>query len=96
MDDTLTFEQQQEIDRLSNLANTPSSNSNKYRHQLYAYIDSVIAAHTQRARIDQIKRDYESLSMPYDFTQQSDRNIWRIDREQELPPTHPDKGGSDE
>lgn len=37
----MNFEQQQEIDRLSALANTPSSNQNKHRHNLYAYIDEI-------------------------------------------------------
>lgn len=37
----MTFTQQQEIDRLVELASKPSSNQNKHRHDLYAYIDSL-------------------------------------------------------
>jgi hypothetical protein len=42
LDQALTFEQQQEIDRLARLAWTPSSNSNKYRYNLYAYVDLLL------------------------------------------------------
>lgn len=38
----LSFEQQQHIDELGKKAYTPSSNSNKYRYELYAYIDEVM------------------------------------------------------
>ena len=56
-DSELTFEQQQEVDRLSALANTPSSNQNKHRYNLYAYIDSVIATATRQA----VKEELETL-----------------------------------
>lgn len=38
----MKYEQQQEIARLMELAEKPSSNSNKYRTQLYAYINELI------------------------------------------------------
>lgn len=37
--DWLTFEQKQKIDELGERAYTPSSNANKYRYQLYDYIE---------------------------------------------------------
>lgn len=61
-DNELTFEQQQEIDRLSKLANTSSSNSNKYRHQLYAYINSLIAIRTKYISRDETTGKLVELS----------------------------------
>lgn len=42
----LTFEEQQAIDKIAERAYTPSSNSNKYRFQLYAHIEQLIADRT--------------------------------------------------
>lgn len=50
----LTFEQRKEIDRLSKLASTPSSNSNKCRFELYAYVGSIIEAAIREARLDEM------------------------------------------
>jgi hypothetical protein len=40
----LTFEQQQEITKILELYRTNPSNSNKYRYQLFAYIDDLLSA----------------------------------------------------
>lgn len=48
----LTFEQQQKIDELAKKAYTPSSNSNKYRFELYAYINSLIDDEVRKARVE--------------------------------------------
>jgi hypothetical protein len=56
----LSFEQQQEIDRLSLKANTPSSNQNKHRFNLYAYIEETIAQEANKARLDELNSVPES------------------------------------
>jgi hypothetical protein len=48
----LTFEQQQEVDRLAKLAFAPSSNSNKYRFELYAYIEAYTVKQVTSAKAD--------------------------------------------
>jgi hypothetical protein len=47
-EEELTFDQQQEIDRLARLAYTPSSNSNKHRFNLYAYIAELRSSRDQQ------------------------------------------------
>lgn len=42
----LTFEQQQEITKILELYRRNPSNSNKYRYQLFAYIDDLLSAPT--------------------------------------------------
>lgn len=37
----LTFEQQKKIDEIAERAYTPSSNSNKARYELYAYVEEI-------------------------------------------------------
>lgn len=54
----LTFEQQQEVDRLAKLAFTPSSNSNKYRYELYAFIEAHTAAQVA-ATVEIVRTEYK-------------------------------------
>lgn len=49
----LTFEQQKRIEDLAISAFIkPGSNSNKYRFELYAYIDSILQTQVERARVE--------------------------------------------
>ena len=61
MSDELTFEQQQKVDELASKAFTPSSNSNKYRFDLYAYITDLITTQKKAARIDELFRTYTQV-----------------------------------
>lgn len=62
----LTFEQQQEIDRLAKLAYTPSSNSNKYRFNLYAYIERLVleARKEELSDFEPLQRDHSKCLEP--------------------------------
>lgn len=63
----MTTTQRQEIDRLTELAEKPSSNSNKYRHQLYAYIDEITASNLPEVfEVDSYQNeDYEEGERSY-------------------------------
>ena len=62
VDIELTFEQQQEIDRLGKLAYTPSSNSNKYRYDLYAYINAAVAEAVRAAEVRGASKAAEAIN----------------------------------
>lgn len=49
LSDELSFEQQQDITKILELYRANPSNSNKYRFELFAKINSIISHHTQEA-----------------------------------------------
>lgn len=52
----MDFEQQQEVTKiLEDYRNNPS-NSNKYRFELFAYIDKALEQAEQAARVDELER----------------------------------------
>lgn len=46
----LSFNESREVDRLAQLASKPSSNQNKYRYNLYAYIETLMNDTAEMAR----------------------------------------------
>lgn len=56
MENDLTFEQKQKIDRLGERAYTPSSDSNKWRFELYAEIQALVDKEVTKARQDELKK----------------------------------------
>ena len=49
LSDELSFEQQQDITKILELYRSNPSNSNKYRFELFAKINSIVAHHTKEA-----------------------------------------------
>ena len=52
--------ERQEVDRLMALAEKPSSNSNKYRHALYAHIEKMIEDAYKRGYITKGLEEFEN------------------------------------